>query len=82
MRQTYCIESPVEAIRKTLPRGKGDWAGYAKVYANISTACERMARGKYMRCSPEHERTMAILGSGHEETMKYEQMRLRDRGFI
>ncbi len=80
-RRTAC-ESPVEEIRKTLPRGTGDWVGYSHVYRNIAQACELMARKKYIYLSEEHVRTMAILGCGHEETMKYEQMRLRMRGFI
>ncbi len=78
-RNPIAMESPVEAIRKNLPHGNGDWVGYGYVYANIAAACERMGANPYLRCSEEHERSMAILGCGHEETMKYEQMRLRDR---
>jgi hypothetical protein len=52
------------------------------VYANIARGCEELAKRKYVYLSDEHENAMAVLGSGHEETMKYEQMRMRDRGLI
>ncbi len=74
--------SPVEMRRSKLPRGNGDWIGYAAVYANIARGCEAMARSKYVYLSAEHVNAMAVLGCGHEETMKYEQMRMRDRRFI
>lgn len=75
-------DSPVEQRRKQLPRGNGDWPGYSKVYATIAQACQRMATTTYIYLSDEHVNAMAVLGSGDEMTMKYEQMRLRDRGFI
>lgn len=75
-------DSPVEERRKQLPRGTGDWAGYATVYRRIAAACALMAKDKRLYLSEEHVNAMAALGSGHEETMKYEQMRLRDRGFV
>lgn len=75
-------DSPVERRRKELPRSNGDWKGYAQVYARIAAGCEAMARARYVHLSDEHVNAMAILGSGHEESMKYEQMRMRNRGFI
>ena len=75
-------DSPVETRRKELPRGNGDWPGYSHVYANIAAGCEKMARTPYVYLSGEHVNAMAVLGSGHEETMKYKQMRMRQRGFI
>ena len=75
-------ESPVDIERKELPRGSGKWPGFDAVYLNIERACEVMGRDKYLRLSDEHVQAMAVLGCGHEETMKYEQMRLRSRGFI
>jgi hypothetical protein len=75
-------DSPVEQRRKELPRATGDWPGYASVYANIAKGCEAMARTEYVCLSDEHINAMSVLGSGHEETMKYEQMRMRNRGFI
>lgn len=74
------LESPVETERKTLPRGDGQWPGFARVYQTISGACDRMGQSA-SRLNEEHVRAMAILGCGHEETMKYEQMRLRSRGW-
>lgn len=74
--------SPVEVRRQELPRGSGNWPGYAEVYSNIARGCEVMARTRYVYLSDEHVNAMAVLGSGDEATMKYEQMRMRDRGFI
>ncbi len=75
-------DSPVEQIRKTLPQGDGNWPGSEKVYSNIQKACHAMARSNDTYLSEEHINAMAILGCGHEETMKAEQMRLRDRGWL
>lgn len=75
-------DSPVETVRKTLPRGTADWAGFDYVYGKISAACEQMAQTRYVALSDEHVTSMAILGCGHEETMKAEMWRLRSRGFI
>jgi hypothetical protein len=74
--------SPVEQRRKELPKGDGQWPGYAHVYASISRACTKMAATPYIRLSDEHVNAMAVLGCGHEETMKYEQARLHMRGFL
>ncbi len=75
-------ESPVETKRKALPRGDGDWAGFAEVYARLAAGCNAMAGTLYVYLSDEHVNAMAVLGSGHEESMKYEVMRMRSRGFI
>lgn len=82
IRMTIPQDSPSEALRKKLPRGDGNWPGYSTVYRNIAAGCEAMARDKYVYLSYEHINAMAVLGSGHEETMKYEQMRMRNRGWI
>lgn len=81
-RSQIIIDSPVEQVRKQLPRGDGNWPGYAYVYKNIADACQKMAETEYIYLSDEHVDAMAILGSGHEETMKAEQARLRMRRFI
>lgn len=81
MKRLYNVESPVEAMRKTLPAGDGNWAGFSHVYQSISAACEQMGRS-HNRHGDEHVHAMAVLGCGHEETMKYEQMRLRSRRWI
>jgi len=81
-RSVVAMESPVEMRRKELPRGDGSWTGYAAVYANIQAGCEKMARTPYVKLSDEHINAMAVLGSGDEHAMKYEQMRMRDRKFI
>lgn len=75
-------ESPVSSRLKELPRGNGNWNGYAHIYAKLSAACERMARTPYIYLSDEHINTMAVLGCGHEETMKAELHRVTTRRFI
>ncbi len=75
-------DSPVVAVMKTLPRGNGDWPGYSYVYSQISKACDYMMNSAHIGLTDEHVRTMAILGCGHEETMKAELWRLRGRGFL
>jgi hypothetical protein len=74
-------DSPVEKRRKELPRGDGSWAGFGQVYTLISNACQKMAETKYIYLSDEHVEAMAVLGCGHEETMKAQLWHLRDRGF-
>ena len=74
-------DSPVEDERKTLPRGSGDWLGYEAVYRNISQACDKMAVSGH-RLTDLHVTSMAILGCGHEETMKLHQILLRTYGWI
>ena len=75
-------DSPVEMRRKELPRGDGQWAGFDHVYSLISSACEKMAIGNHTWLSELHIDCMAILGSGHEETMKYHVQWLRMYGWI
>jgi hypothetical protein len=75
-------DSPVETALKAGPRGDGNWPGYADVYAKISAACDAMGRDRYKRCSDIHVETMADLGSGHEERMKYRLHWLRTYGYV
>lgn len=74
-------ESPVEALRKELPRGNGAWPGFSEVYTKMSDACLAMGLATYPR-QELHVRSMAILGCGHEETMKYHLGLLRIYGWI
>jgi len=73
-------DSPVEKVRKTLPKGDGNWKGFDHVYSKIQTACHNLAKNKYCRCSNEHVYYMAVLGCGNEELMKYEMLILTSRG--
>ena len=73
--------SPTEQVRKNLPRGDGAWPGFDYVYGQLYAACDAMAKSS-LHLSDEHIRAMAVLGCGHEETMKAEMWRLRGRGFI
>lgn len=73
--------SPVEERRQQLPQGDGKWAGYAYVYGVINIACNKMGENPKSLRSEEHVNAMAVLGCGHEETMKAEMWKLRDLGF-
>lgn len=75
-------DSPVEAARKAGPCGNGEWPGFVKVYQKISTACDKMGANPREHLSDIHVDTMADLGSGHEERMKYRLMWLRAYGYI
>jgi hypothetical protein len=75
-------DSPTERRMKELPRGDGNWLGFNKVWSNIQQGCHAMAKVPYVYLSEEHINAMAVLGCGDETTMKYEQMRMRDRGWI
>jgi hypothetical protein len=48
----------------------------------ITNAAERMGSSPHTRCSEEHVKTMADLGSGHEERMKWRLGWLRTYGWI
>ena len=74
-------DSPVESARKAGPLGNAGWPGFPAVYRKIAGACERMGRTKYAHLSEEHVQTMADLGSGHEERMKYRLVWLRMYGW-
>ena len=76
------LDSPVDHVRKTLPKGNAQWKGFDVVYTRLQNAAHKMAQQKYMRCSDEHVTLMAIMGSGHEETMKAEMHRMMERGYI
>ena len=82
MRKTIIYDSPVDKALKEGPRGDGQWPGFAHVYQNISKACDKMGANYLVRCSDIHVQTMADLGSGHEERMKYRQMWLRDNRWL
>lgn len=69
--------TPIEIEARSLPRGAGDWPGYESVYGKLQMAAERMRDQKYWHLASEHIRLMAIIGCGHEETMKAELHRLR-----
>jgi hypothetical protein len=63
-------DSPVEKIRKTFPSGNLDWPGNSHVYDKLKKAADAMGRTTSTHLSYDHLLTMAILGCGHEETMK------------
>ena len=74
-------ESPVQTALKAGPRGNGDWPGFAAVYRKISDAADKMGRSP-QRLGQDHVDTMADLGSGHEERMKYRLQWLRVYGWV
>lgn len=75
-------ESPVETARKAGPCGDGQWRGYSYVYKRLAEGAEAMARRPYVRLSDDHVQTMADLGSGHEERMKWRLWWLRTYGYV
>ena len=75
-------DSPVEQLRKDGDNGNADWMGYVYVYRQISDACEAMGLSKEFRGNQFHVESMADLGSGHEERMKYRMMLLREYGWM
>jgi hypothetical protein len=75
-------DSPVDHARKQLLRGDGEWPGFDVVYYRLKCAAHKMAEEPHMLLSDEHVRLMAIMGCGHEETMKAEMHRLIGRGYI
>jgi hypothetical protein len=76
------MDTPVDHIRKQLPRGNGQWPGFDVVYGRLQAAAHKMSQERYLRCSDEHVTLMAILGCGHEGTMKAEMHRLIGRGYV
>lgn len=74
--------SPVEKRLAELPKGDGKWIGYDHVCGNLMKAAEKMASNRDSHLSEKHIETMAVLGTGHEETMKHHQMWLRTYGWI
>jgi hypothetical protein len=64
-------DSPVEARRKEMPKGDGDWPGYYRCYVRLKSAAEHLSRNQYTRLGQDHIDIMAAMSSGHEETMKY-----------
>ena len=75
-------DSPVMVALRAGPRGEGNWPGFAHVYRNIALGAQRMAETRYVYLSQDHVETMADLGSGHEERMKWRQMWLREFGYL
>ena len=75
-------DSPVEQLRKTLPQGDGQWAGFDHVYTQLQKAANHLAQGAYTRCSEDHVEVMATMGSGHEETMKGLMHKARVYGWL
>ena len=55
-------DSPVDHIRKQLPRGNGDWPGFDVGVLRLKCAAHKMADEPYM--PDEHVRLMAIMGCG------------------
>lgn len=75
-------DSPPEEQRKELSQGPGDWPGFGQVYANLQKAAHKMALSKYFYLSDDHIYTMAVMGCGHEETMRGHQLWCREYGWI
>ena len=63
--------SPVEKRQVELPKGNGSWPGADHVYKKLQEACHYLASHRSTRLSDDHVELMAVLGNGHEESMKY-----------
>ena len=70
-----------DSILKTLPKGNCDWPGYDKSQKEISDECLRLALCKTTYLSYHHVYLMAVLGCGHEETMKAESLKIKTENF-
>jgi len=75
-------ESPVTARLRELPRGNGNWRGALEVWQNLQKVAEYLAQGKYTYLAQDHVETMAVLGCGHEETMKGWLLVCRQNGWL
>lgn len=64
--------SPVEIRQAELPKGNGDWPGFAHVWTKLQEASHYLAQGRQTCLSADHVECMAVMGSGHEETMKHQ----------
>lgn len=64
-------DNPIEQARKAGLRGNGNWKGFNSVYTRIARGCEKMSQSKRIHLSEDHINSMADLGSGHEERMKW-----------
>jgi hypothetical protein len=74
-------DSPVDIALKAGLRSDGNWPGFSAVYRKISDAAERIGCSS-SRLSEFHVDTMADLGSGHEERMKWRLHWLRTYGWL
>jgi len=75
-------DSPVEELRKTLPRGNAQWPAFGDVWSNLQRAAIAMSLSRQHYLSDLHVRTMAVMGTGHEEAMKAHQLLLRSYGWF
>ena len=64
-------DSPVELRRKELPQGNADWPGYDRCLERLQAAARHLAKNPYTRLGQDHVDIMAVIGTGHEETIKY-----------
>ena len=56
------LDSPVEARRKEMPKGDGDWPGYDRCYDRLKAAAEHLAGNQYTRLGQDHIDIMAAMG--------------------
>ena len=62
--------SPVEELLKTLPSGNTNWPAFGHVWHKLQEAAHYLAGQKYLWLNDDHVRVMAVMATGHEETMK------------
>ena len=75
-------DSPSDLLRKSLPKGDANWTGFPAVWSNLQKAAIAMGLSNTSRLSDFHIRTMAVMGTGHEETMKAHLHLIRQYGWL
>lgn len=78
----YRIQDSVAEDLRSLPKGDCEWPGYFVICNRLQSIALKMAMGKgHSYLSDDHLHTMAVLGCGHEETMKGWLLHLTDIGW-
>jgi hypothetical protein len=82
----YRLQEELWAEMRALPQGDCEWPGYSIVFNRLQAIAYNMAKKtpgiqNHNYLSAEHITTMAVLGCGHEETMKGWLLQMIDRGW-
>jgi hypothetical protein len=82
MKNNIAIDTPVDKLLRTLPRGKADWEGWSVCYTRLQAASDRLASSPNTFLSDDHVEVMAVMVCGHEETMKALVLKCFDTGLL
>lgn len=75
-------DNPTEKLRKTFPRGSGDWPGSGYVWNKLQEAACYLALNKQTYLSDDHIEIMAVMGTGNEELMKDKLLLAREYRWV